>query len=339
MRLEFIGQHRKCWPVAVLCRVLEVTRAAYYKWRQRKPSKTQTKQKQIVNEIKRIHAFPRFQDYGSPRMHRELVQQGVDCCENTVAKLMRENQIRARRAPKFKVSTTDSKHDLPIASNLLGQDFVAQKPNQVWLSDFTYIRTLEGFSYLCAFKDLCSRKIVGWGMSRRIDAELALAAFNQAVALRKPGRGLIVHSDRGSQYASISFRKRVKDLKFRQSMSRKGNCYDNAPMESFFKSFKVEEVYHEEYETHEQAVRAATDYIERFYNPKRLHSAIGYVSPNDYELRKLYEKKAPGNLPSSEPFVGRSPERRPTMVTEKQDFKLPLLVDSEEVVSNKILNF
>lgn len=291
MRLEFIGQHRKCWPLTVLCRVLEVTPAAYYKWRQRKPSPTETKQKQIVNEIKRIHAIPRFQDYGSPRMHRELVQQGVDCCENTVAKLMRENRIRARRTAKFKVATTDSNHDLPIAPNHLEQDFSVQKPNLVWLSDFTYIRTFEGFSYLCAFKDLCSRKIVGWAMGRRMDAELALTALNQAVALRKPAPGLIVHSDRGSQYASKKFRKRMNDLAFKQSMSRKGNCYDNAPMESFFKSFKVEEVYHEQYETHEQAVRAAADYIDRFYNPRRLHSAIGYVSPNDYEQLKLFEKK------------------------------------------------
>lgn len=323
----------------MLCRALEVTRAGYYKWLGRKPSKTETKQKRIVNEIKRIHSFPRHQDYGSPRIHRALTRLGVDCCENTVAKLMRANAIRARRAPMFRVSTTDSKHDLPIAPNILEQNFRINKPDQVWLSDFTYIRTSEGFSYLCAFKDLCSRKIVGWAMSRRIDASLALAALNQAIALRTPLQGLIIHSDRGSQYASRSFRKRLTECKFKQSMSRTGNCYDNAPMESFFKTFKVEEVYHERYETHEQAVKAATDYIERFFNPVRLHSAIGYVSPNDYEQRKLYENKASGNLPSSEPFVGRSPERRPTMATEKQDFKLPLWVNSEEVEKNGLDNF
>ena len=314
--------------MSVLCRVLEVTRAAFYKWLGRRPTKTEEKQKQIVHEIKRIHSLPRHQDYGSPRIHQELISQGVKCSENTVAKLMRSNGIRARRAPRFRISTTDSNHFLPVAPNLLDQKFQVQLLNRVWLSDFTYIRTLEGFSYLCAFKDLCSRKIVGWAMSRKIDAPLALSALNQAIALRSPARGLIVHSDRGSQYASHSFRKKLKDSRFKQSMSRKGNCYDNAPMESFFKSFKIEEVYQQEYETHEQAVRAATDYIETFYNPVRLHSAIGYVSPNNYE-RMLCEKKDSGNLPSSEPFVGRSPERRPTMVTEKQDFKLPLLVDSE----------
>ena len=227
----------------------------------------------IVSEIKCIHALPRHQDYGSPRMHRELVSQGIECSENTVAKLMRENQIQARNKPRFKVSTTDSNHNLPIAPNRLGQNFSVSKINRVWLTDFTYIPTWEGFSYLCAFKDLCSRRIVGWAMSRSIDAALALKALNQAIALREPPRVLIVHSDRGSQFASKAFRKRIHDCKFKQSMSRKGNCYDNAPMESFFKSFKVEEVYHEKYQSHEQATRAASDYIERFYNPIRLRSA------------------------------------------------------------------
>lgn len=245
----------------------------------------------IVNEIRRVHALPRHQDYGSPRMHRELKRQGIECSENTVAKLMKENGIHARSKPRFKVVTTDSKHGLPIAENHLNQHFAASKPNQVWLSDLTYLATSEGFSYLCAFKDLCSRRVVGWAMSRRIDTRLVIAAFDQAVALRQPPPGLIVHSDRGSQYASHAFRQRISDCQFRQSMSRKGNCYDNAPMESFFKSFKVEEAYHENYETHEHAVRAATDYIERFYNPRRLHSALGYVSPNEFEQRKLYEKK------------------------------------------------
>ena len=203
---------------------------------------------------------------------------------------MRENNIQARNTPKFKITTTDSKHDLPIAPNRLNQQFTTSKLNEVWLTDFTYIPTLEGFSYLCVFKDLCSRRIVGWAMSRNINAELALAALDQAVALRVPPTGLIIHSDRGSQFASHAFRKRLKECQFLQSMSRKGNCYDNAPMESFFKSFKVEEVYHEKYETHEHAVRAANDYIERFYNPQRLHSALDYLSPLEFEQRLLLEE-------------------------------------------------
>ncbi len=149
---------------------------------------------------------------------------------------------------------------------------------------------MAGFSYLCTVQDLYSRRIVGWATSRKIDAQLALAALDQAIALREPKSGLILHSDRGSQYASIAFRARLTQCEFLQSMSRKGNCYDNAPMESFFKSFKVEEVYHSRYETHEQATRAVIDYIERFYNPKRLHSTLDYVSPNEFEELRLFEK-------------------------------------------------
>ena len=207
---------------------------------------------------------------------------------------MKQEGIRARTRPKFRVTTTDSNHDLPIAPNRLGQCFTVSKPNLVWLTDFTYMPTFEGFSYLCTFQDLCSRRIVGWaGASRRINARLAVAALNQAIALRQPKPGLIVHSDRGSQYASLVFRRRLSQIGLLPSMSRKGNCYDNAPMESFFKSFKTEEVYHNRYQTHEQAVRAAGDYIERFYNPVRLHSALGYVSPNEFERRKLFKQKRP----------------------------------------------
>ena len=222
--------------------MLQVTRAAFYKWLGRRPSRTQQKQKRIVNDIKRIHTLPRHQDYGSPRMHRDLVKQGTECSVNTVAKLMREAGIQARNKPKFRVMTTDSNHNLPIAPNRLNQQFTVSKLNQVWLTDFTYLPTREGFSYLCAVKDLCSRRIVGWATSRNIDAQLALTALDQAVALRDTNPGLIFHSDRGSQFASHAFRKRLRECQFLQSMSRKGNCYDNAPMESFFKTFKVEEV-------------------------------------------------------------------------------------------------
>ena len=248
-------------------------------------------------------------------MHRELIKQGIDCSENTVARLMKKNKIQARRTPKFRVTTTDSNHDLPIAPNRLDQQFTISEINQVWLTDFTFIPTSEGFSYLCGVTDLCSRRIVGWAMSRRINTQLALAALNQAIALRKPPTCLIVHSDRGSQFASHAFRKRLDECEFPQSMSRTGNCYDNAPMESFFKSFKVEEVHHEKYQTHEQAMRAANDYIERFYNPQRLHSALDYLSPLEFEKRLLQtppaiavsKRKSTRNLPSPEPFVGHSP--------------------------------
>lgn len=267
-----------------------MTRAAFYKWLHRSSSVTEQKQKKIVAEINRIHSLPKLASYGSPRIHREINRSGTKCSVNTVAKLMRREGIRAKSAPRFRVATTDSRHDFPIAPNLLNQQFTARKPNQIWLSDFTYLPTREGFTYLCAFLDLCSRRIVGWATSKKIDTQLALAAFDQAFALRQPESGLIIHTDRGSQYASLAFRSRLKQCGCQPSMSRKGNCYDNAPMESFFKSFKVEEVYHETYETHEQATRSVTDYIERFYNPKRIHSALEFESPIQFEKRKLFEK-------------------------------------------------
>ncbi len=200
---------------------------------------------------------------------------------------MRVNNIRAKYVRKFKTITTDSKHALNAADNLLDQCFIAQKPNQVWLTDFTYIHTKEdNFIYLCAVLDLFSRRVVGWATSRSIDTQLALRALDQAIALRDPGQGLIVHSDQGKQFASLAFQTRLKQAGFIQSMSRKGNCYDNAPMESFFKYFKVEEVYSQQYQSLEHATRAASDYIDRFYNRLRLHSAIDYVSPIQFEGRQ-----------------------------------------------------
>lgn len=242
-----------------------------------------------MNEIKRIHSLPRHDDYGSPRMHKELLKSGIECSQNTVARLMRCEGIRARQAKKFRVATTDSKHNLPAAPNRLDQDFTCPNINRVWLTDFTYIPLTEGFTYLCTMQDLCSRRIVGWATSRSIDAQLAIAALNQAVALRQPESGLIVHSDRGSQFASLAFRSRLLSCNALQSMSGKGNCYDNAPMESFFKSFKVEEVSRQTYQTHEQATRGVIDYIERFYNPVRSHSSLGYMSPIEFERQRLLE--------------------------------------------------
>ena len=283
MRCEFIFRNKGRWPIDTQCRVLRVTRAAYYKSIGRGDSLTVIKQKKIVTEMKRIHALPRLNDYGSPRMARELNNAGVSCSENTVAKLMRGAGIRARTKAKFRVTTTDSKHDSPIAPNRLDQVFIAQKPNCIWLTDFTYIHTLEGFTYLCTIQDLFSRKIIGWATSRSIDTLLALAAFNQALALRSPEAGLILHSDRGSQFASCEYRSRLLRCNCLQSMSRKGNCYDNAPMESFFKSYKSEEVSRQPYESHEHATRGVIDYIDRFYNQDRMHSTLDYLSPNQFE--------------------------------------------------------
>lgn len=276
-----------------MCRLLDVSRAAFYKWQasaEGGPTPAELRRASVESHIRVIHSQPHLDAYGSPRMARELSKLGVRCSENTVAKVMRQAGIRAVGARKFRVSTTDSKHDLPIAENLLKQDFSVTSLNSVWLTDFTYIPVLDDFTYLCVVEDLCSRRIVGWSTSQRIDTELALAALDQAVALRRPSAGLIVHSDRGSQYASLAYRQRLEKHSFRQSMSRKGNCYDNSPMESFYRSFKVEEVHHRRFQSHEQATRSAVDYIERFYNRSRMHSALDYLSPIEFELR-LQESK------------------------------------------------
>ena len=215
-------------------------------------------------------------------MHRKILARGIQCCRNTVAKCMRKAGIQANRRTKSRVLTTDSNHNHPIAPNLLGQKFATETLNQIWLTDITYIPTEEGFTYLAAFVDLHSRKIVGWKTSRRIDSDLVVAALDQALALRSPKAGLIVHSDRGSQFASEHFRGRLAANELVQSMSRRGNCYDNAPMESFFKSYKTEEA-QQTYDIHEHATRGVSDYIERFYNPTRLHSSLDYQSPVDFE--------------------------------------------------------
>ncbi|WP_085980291.1 IS3-like element ISRba6 family transposase [Rhodopirellula baltica] len=282
LRLKFIGKCRDRWPIAVLCRTLEVTRAAYYRFAGRGPTATEIKQTQIIQAVKEIRLEKHHDAYGSPRMQRAIVKRGVVCCRNTVAKCMRHAGIQANRRTKFRISTTDSNHDQPIASNLLGQNFTTEAINRVWLTDITYIPTQEGSTYLCAFIDLHSRKIVSWKTSRNMDSELVVGAFDQALTFRKPNAGLIVHSDRGSQFASDHFRRRLAASGLVQSMSRRGNCYDNAPMESFFKSYKTEEA-QQIYDTHEHATRGVSDYIERFHNPHRLHSSLGYLSPIDFE--------------------------------------------------------
>jgi transposase InsO family protein len=255
----------------------------YYQFVRRPVSAAQVKQEQITEAIETIRLEKYHDAYGSVRMHRAVIQRGIVCCRNTVAKCMRMAGISANRRTKFRISTTDSNHGYPIAPNLLNQDFSTISINQVWLTDITYIPTKEGFTYMAAVVDLHSRKIIGWRTSRNIDSNLVIAALDQAITLRDPSPGLIVHSDRGSQYASDAFRQRLSKHELTQSMSRRGNCYDNAPMESFFKSYKTEEVQDGIYETHEQATRGVTQYIECFYNPIRFHSSLDYRSPIDFE--------------------------------------------------------
>jgi len=221
------------------------------------------------------------ENYGSPRVTAELQALGVRCGENRVARLMRENGICAKRR-RYR-ATTNSKHNLPVAPNLLARQFTVDRPNAVWMTDITYIWTSEGWLYLAGVVDLYSRMVVGHSMSRRITEELTLEALNQALGRRRPKPGLLHHSDQGSQYAADDYRKLLKECGFTASMSRKGDCWDNAPMESFFATLKTELIYRERFTTREDAKRKIFEYIEVFYNRERRHSSLGYQSPVDFE--------------------------------------------------------
>ena len=224
-----------------------------------------------------------FGTYGSPRVHAELAEQKIDVCVNTVAKLMKQAEIRSVMHRKFVVATTDSNHDLPVAPNLLDRKFEAELPNRKWCCDITYIPTGEGFLYLAAVIDVCSRKIVGWSMAEHLRTELCSEALDMALRSRTPGSDLLHHSDRGVQYASVHYQRLLQTHGVRVSMSRVGDCYDNAMMESFWGTFKTELVHHRNYATREQARQSIFKYIECWYNRKRRHSAIGYKSPEQFE--------------------------------------------------------
>jgi transposase InsO family protein len=231
--------------------------------------------------------------YGSPRITEELRDQGYVCNEKRVARLMRESGIRAKTVRKFKV-TTDSKHNLPVAPNLLDRQFTASRPNAVWVSDITYIWTSEGWLYLAGIVDLYSRQVVGWAMSRRIDGQLTLSALRQAIARRHPDRGLLHHSDQGRQYAAGDYRDLLADHGMVASMSRIGDCWDNAVMESFFGTLKTEMVYFEKFSSREEAKTKIFEYIEVFYNRQRRHSTLGQLSPAEFE-RKNGFNTSPGS--------------------------------------------
>ena len=265
-----------------MCRVLEVTRSAYYAWRNRGSSRQADRRRRLTTLIEVVHAEHQ-QRCGSPRIYRELVAMGIPCSENFVARLMRLAGIQAKTKRRFRC-TTDSRHNLPVAPNLLNRDFSILRVNRIWLTDITYIPTREGWLYLCTVEDLCSRRIVGWSLSAQINSRLVCDALQMAITLRRPPAGLIVHSDRGSQYCSDHFQRLLAQHGLRASMSRKGDCYDNAPMESFYRTLKVELVYWEDYQTREEARQDIVDYIDRYYNRRRRHSAIGYTNPVDFEL-------------------------------------------------------
>ncbi len=284
MRFRFIEDRRADYPVRILCEVLGVSPTGYYAWRSRPESQRSAANRELVDDIKRVHREA-CGCYGSPRIHRELKDQGRGVSRGRIERLMRHHGIRAIMARPRWVRTTDSRHDLPIAPNLLDRNFVAAAPNKVWLADITYVDTDQGWLYLATVMDLYSRRIVGWAMADHLRAELPLAALWMAIAAKRPGAGLIHHSDRGIQYASEAYRGAIRSAGFQASMSRKGNCYDNAPMESFFHTLKTELVHHRHYATRQEARRDIFTYIEGFYNRTRRHSAIDYISPIKMELK------------------------------------------------------
>ena len=282
MTYRFIDAHKDQWPVRLLCETLEVSPAGYYAWRQRPPSAQEQRQDSLLVEIRAIHTEVQAR-YGSPRMHAELVARGHACCVNTVAKLMRDNDIKAKTARKFRVRTTDSDHDLPVADNLLDRQFNPSGANEAWVADITYIPTREGWLYLAAVEDLYARRVVGWAMAEHRDSRLVVDALEMAVQRRLPSEGLLAHSDRGSQYASEHYQLLLARHGIACSMSRKADCWDNAPMESFFASLKKELIHGADFATRAEARVAIVEYIEVFYNSKRRHSSLGYVSPAEYE--------------------------------------------------------
>ena len=265
-----------------MAEVFNVTRSGFYAWAQREPSSTAARQAGLVEQIRQVHEESFF-TYGSPRVHAELEEKGIAVCVNTVAKLMKQQEIRSVMHQKFVPQTTDSNHDLPVAPNRLDQDFTADLPDQKWVCDITYIFTDEGTLYLAAVMDLCSRKIIGWAMDENMQTQLCLDAMDMALQSRKPGSDLIHHSDRGAQYASHDYSRLLQLHDIQVSMSRVGNCYDNAAMESFWGTLKTEWVYPRSFRTREEARQSIFKYIECWYNRRRRHSAIGYKSPEQFE--------------------------------------------------------
>ncbi len=282
MKYEFIHRYRSQFRIGKMCRVIEVSRSGYYSWINRPESKRSKENRVLLGAIKEIHKESRAV-YGSPRIAEALPDKGLSASRNRVARIMAINGIRSKVKRKFRV-TTQSDHKLPISPNLLNQNFYAVAPDQILVSDITYISTGEGWLYLTTVIDLFNRKVVGWSMSKRMTAELTtIAALKQYLKHHSPAEGVIFHSDRGVQYASADFRKLLKKYNIVQSMSGKGNCYDNAVAESFFKTLKTELIYHIRYLTRAQARASIFEYIEVFYNRVRKHSYLGYLSPVQFE--------------------------------------------------------
>jgi putative transposase len=262
MKFQFISANRRTFKVGHMCNVLKVSRNGFYAWLKRPESRHRIENRRLEQKIREIHECNK-RIYGAPKIHEELKDQGETCSKNRVARIMRKAGMKSKTKKKFR-ATTNSRHNFPVAPNLLNQCFDVDSPNKVWVADITYIHTAEGWLYLAALMDLYSRKIVGWAMSNRITRQLALDALRMAITNRHELDGLIHHSDRGSQYASGDYQRVLKEHGITCSMSRKGNCYDNAVMENFFHLLKTEWVHHYRYLTRQQAITSIFEYIESF---------------------------------------------------------------------------
>jgi len=282
MKFQFIEEYRDEFPVTRMCHVLAVSASGYYAWRRRPMSQRERDNQELLDQIKEAHAASR-KTYGSPRVHADLAKQGIQCNKKRVERLMRVNDIRGKQRGRRRVKTTDSAHNLPVAPNVLDRQFEADAPNQKWVTDITYIPTDEGWLYLAAVLDLFSRRVIGWSMASTLCTSLVKSALRMAITDRHPQAGLLHHSDRGSQYASAEYQSLLDAHQMVVSMSRTGNCYDNAPMESFFGTLKCELVHERHYHTRAEARQDIFEYIEVFYNRRRRHSSLGYRSPVQYE--------------------------------------------------------
>ncbi len=291
MKYSFITQHKNTYPVSLQCQVLGVSRHGYYAHQRRPIDPAAVKAHQDLLDWVRDIAESSQHTYGSRRMKKALNVLGYPVSRNQARKLMKEAQVQVRHRKKHKV-TTNSNHKQPVFENLLERQFNVPQTDQVYVADITYLWTQEGWLYLAVVIDLCSRKVVGWSMGSRMKAQLVCDALTMAIWQRQPKTGLIHHSDRGSQYASKDFRRLLKAYGFKGSMSRKGNCWDNAVAESFFGSLKQERVQWRHYQTRYEAQQDVLDYISMFYNSRRLHSYLDYMNPNEYEQKLLGMKKA-----------------------------------------------
>ena len=284
MKFSFIHTNRTIWPVRVMCRVLGISASGYYAWRERPECRRAKANHVLLEDIRLVHAQSSG-CYGSPRVHAVLKRRGSPVGRSRIERLMRRAGLRGLAALPRRTRTTDSRHNYPIAPNRLQRNFATQAPNQIWLADLTYIPTGEGWLYLAAILDMHTRKIVGWSMRDTLHAEIALEALAMAIQRQRPAHGLTHHSDRGIQYAAESYRSALAECGITPSMSRRGDCWDNAPMESFFHTLKTERVHHRVYATRQDARRDLFAYIEGFYNSHRLHSALGYRSPAEMEQK------------------------------------------------------